>query len=108
LNGSTISRWKANWPEMTPAGLVYLDVAFRAARLAVEIDGRIHQRDLALFESDRWRQNTLVLQGWRVLRFTWLMLLDQPDQVIQTVRTALTSESRTAADPGRPRPRAGR
>ena len=53
---------------------VYLDVGFRRRRLAVEIDGREFHSDRKLFETDRWRQNALVLDGWRVLRFTWRMI----------------------------------
>jgi very-short-patch-repair endonuclease len=42
-----------------------------------------------LFESDRWRQNALVAQGWRVLRFTWAMLCDHPEAFISGVLDAL-------------------
>jgi very-short-patch-repair endonuclease len=69
--------------------LYYLDVGFRSQKLVLEIDGRIHQTDRHLFESDRWRQNALVLAGWRVLRFTWRMVEDHPDQFVRQVRRAL-------------------
>ena len=39
-----------------------------------------------MFESDRWRQNALVADGWRVLRFTWDMLHDHPEVVVAAVR----------------------
>ena len=68
------------WPPLL------LDIAFRARRLAVEIDGRLHEDDDDLFESDRWRQNALVMEGWDVLRFTWAMLRDHPDVVLATIR----------------------
>ena len=67
----------------------YLDIAFERIRLALEIDGRIHQTDRDLFESDRWRQNALVLAGWRVLRFTWTMLEEHPEEFVRQVRAAL-------------------
>jgi very-short-patch-repair endonuclease len=51
--------------------LFYIDIAFKRQKLAIEIDGRPHESDEDLFESDRWRQNALVADGWRVLRFTW-------------------------------------
>ena len=69
--------------------LYYLDVGFRRIRLALEIDGRIHQNDPDLFESDRIRQNALILNGWRVLRFTWRMLDERPSYFIEQVRRAL-------------------
>ena len=52
--------------------LYYIDVAFRLPKMALEIDGRLHEEDEDLFESGRWRQNALVADGWRVLRFTWV------------------------------------
>jgi very-short-patch-repair endonuclease len=67
----------------------YLDIAFRSLRLAIEIDGRLHEDDPDLFESDRWRQNALVRDGWRVLRFTWAMLRDHPEAFVEEVRAAL-------------------
>jgi very-short-patch-repair endonuclease len=85
-----ITGWRSNHRVLIPdGGLYYLDVAFRRQRLASEIDGVIHQTDRALFESDRQRQNALVLEGWTILRFTWLMLNDDPDYVIITTRRAL-------------------
>jgi very-short-patch-repair endonuclease len=42
-----------------------------------------------LFESDRIRQNALLLRGWLVLRFTWQMLDQDPAYVIATTQEAL-------------------
>ena len=41
--------------------------------------------DEDLFESDRWRQNALVADGWRVLRFTWRMLKEHPEVVVAAI-----------------------
>lgn len=57
--------------------------------LALEIDGRLHETDREIFETDRWRQNHLVLQGWRVLRYTWAMLQQHPEVVVEDVNRAL-------------------
>ena len=66
----------------------YLDIAFERQRLACEIDGReFHDTDDA-FETDRERQNVIVLCGWTVLRFTWTMLTEQPDHVVWVTRQA--------------------
>jgi very-short-patch-repair endonuclease len=89
LRRARIADWKSNW-EVTVDGYTYfIDVAFRRLRLAVEVDGRIHETNEDLFESDRRRQNALVLTGWRVLRFTWPMLRDEPEAVVATIRQAL-------------------
>lgn len=84
-----IEGWKANLPFRDLGSLYYLDIAFGRIRLAIEIDGRFHEDDPDQFESDRWRQNALVFQGWRVLRFTWRMLHDEPGQFVRAVRRAL-------------------
>lgn len=72
--------------------LYYIDIAFGGSKLAVEIDGRLHELDEDLFESDRWRQNALVRAGWRVLRFTWAMVVDHPEMVVQEIRFALRND----------------
>ena len=89
LRRHRVTGWKANLPVWVAGHLYYIDIAFRGLRLAIEIDGRLHEDDTDLFESDRWRQNALVLEGWDVLRFTWAMLRDNPDVVISTIRAAL-------------------
>ena len=90
-----IRGWVSNHKVAIPAwGTYYLDIAFRRQRLAIEVDGRVHQADPALFESDRRRQNTLILEGWTVLRFTWHMLASDPDYVIATTRRALVRSDR--------------
>lgn len=68
----------------------YLDMAFEEQMLACEVDGReTHDNDDA-FETDRERQNALVMAGWTVLRFTWKMLQD-PDYVVWATRRALAT-----------------
>ena len=59
----------------------------------------MHETDEDLFESDRWRQNALVLEGWMVLRFTWTMITQDPDYVIETTRAALARRATPGAGP---------
>jgi very-short-patch-repair endonuclease len=89
LHGARIEGWKSNWPVVLAGRLYYIDIAFRAQRLAVEIDGRLHETDEDQFQTDRWRQNDLILAGWRVIRFTWEMLQDHPEMVLAIIRRAL-------------------
>jgi very-short-patch-repair endonuclease len=100
LHAARITGWTANLAVQVRGRRYYLDIAFLRERLVVEIDGRIHEQDLGLFESDRWRQNALVQAGWRVLRFTWSMLVDHPEEFLREIRTALEIQrqiKRTAA-----------
>jgi very-short-patch-repair endonuclease len=93
LRGAGITGWRANYAVWLGNQLYYLDVAFEAVKLVLEIDGRLHEDDPGVFENDRWRQNDLVRAGWRVLRFTWSMLTEHPEEVLSTVRAALVQPS---------------
>lgn len=86
LRAAGITGWQANRPVRINGLNVYPDVVFRRQRLVIEIDGREFHSDREAFESDRRRQNLLVLNGWRVLRITWRMIQDEPDQLIAMVR----------------------
>ena len=89
MRAAGITGWRANRP-LSVGGVTYFpDVRFGRARLLIEVDGREYHSDEEVFQSDRWRQNLLVLDGWCVLRFTWRMLQDRPDEVIAMIRQAL-------------------
>ena len=90
LRRARICGWRTNLPVFLGGRLYYIDIAFPLLKVAIEIDGRLHEDDKELFESDRWRQNALVADGWRVLRFTWDMLQEHPEVVVAAVRAALT------------------
>lgn len=89
LRAARILGWQTNWPVIVAGLLYYIDIAFPALRLAVEIDGRLHEDKQDLFQSDRWRQNALVLSGWRVIRFTWEMVRDHPEVMLENIRRLL-------------------
>ncbi len=63
-----------------------LDYALPSIMLAVEIDGyRPHGLSMKGFQTDRHRQNLLVLSGWRILRFTIRDLRIGMDQCLDMV-----------------------
>ena len=95
LRKAGITRWKANRPVVLDDFTCYVDVIFSNLKLAIEIDGRLFHTGAEVFETDRWRQNKLVLDGWCVLRFTWTMIEEQPETVLAMVREAI--EMLTAA-----------
>jgi len=94
LRSAGITGWKTNQPINLDGTTYYLDVLFRGIRLVIEIDGREHHIGKDVFEADRWRQNLLVLDGWCVLRFTWAMLVERPDEVVAMIRSALAMLAR--------------
>jgi very-short-patch-repair endonuclease len=95
LREAGITGWKANQPVVLNGSTCYVDVIFRKMKLAIEIDGRLFHTGAEVFETDRWRQNLLILDGWCALRFTWTMIEEQPETVLAMVREAI--EMLTAA-----------
>jgi very-short-patch-repair endonuclease len=89
LRHAGITGWKANRPIVLNDSTFYVDILFRKLKLVIEIDGRLYHTGTEVFETDRWRQNLLVLNGWFVLRFTWTMIEEQPEKVIAMVREAI-------------------
>ncbi|QEN16150.1 DUF559 domain-containing protein [Mycolicibacterium sp. ELW1] len=87
LRQAEITGWKANFA----VGGYVVDIAFPHQRVAIEIDGWAFHSDQAAFQNDRIRQNRLALQGWQVLRFTWLDLTQHPDRVLNQVRVAISA-----------------
>ena len=69
--------------------LVRVDFAWPAQRLVVETDGFAFHADRAGYRSDRRRTNALILDGWRVLRFSWEDVVREPAAVVAAVRAAL-------------------
>ncbi len=82
--------WVANQRVRAGGRWYILDVAFPAARLAIEVDGRAFHSDARAFQHDRTRQNDLVAAGWTVLRFTWADLVERPEHVLEAITTGLT------------------
>ena len=85
LRSAGIGGWRANLAVFLDGGNYYLDIAFRRERLALEIDGFVHHSSREMFESDRVRQNQLMLAGWTVLRYTWATLEHHPEVFVREV-----------------------
>lgn len=81
LRAAKIGGWQANVPvfanQYDPA-IAWLDIAFRALRLGIEIDGAEHHATMSSFVGDRERDERLALMGWQVVRFTAKRVLDDP------------------------------
>lgn len=78
-----------------PSQNVYLhgfevDAVWHDRRLIVELDGYESHRTRQAFERDRERDACLAEHGWRVLRFTWLQVVHEPETVVGALRRTLT------------------
>jgi len=79
------------WTTNHPVNGYRVDVAFVVEKVAVEVDGFAFHSDSDAFHNDRVRQNSIALQGWQILRFTWLDLTEYPERVLATVRSAISA-----------------
>lgn len=78
--------------EVDLAGRRYrVDFAYPDQKVAIEYDGFEPHSGRAQFERDRQRQNTFVLSGWTILRFTRADLADRPRRIVDEVAAALRS-----------------
>ena len=89
LRAAGITGWQANKAVIVDGVTYYPDALFSSARLLIEVDGYEYHSEKEVFETDRRRQNLLILDGWCVLRFTWRMLEERPDEVLAVIRRAL-------------------
>lgn len=77
------------WVLGLPLGPYLIDLAFPAARLAVEVDGWAWHTDPTRFAADRRKGNAITRAGWDLLRFTWHDLDGRPESCIQEIRELL-------------------
>ena len=70
-----------------------VDVLWPAQRLIVEVDGYEFHGPRPAFERDRRRDGRLLAAGYRVLRVTWLELVERPERVLATIVAALGNSS---------------
>lgn len=75
----------AGWQCAFPSGAHVIDVAFPAARVAIEVDGWAWHMDAGRAVADKRRQNALVRQGWTILRYTWHDLVGRPKAVLAEI-----------------------
>ncbi len=58
-----------------------VDFTWSEQRLAIETDGRDAHLTRSAFEEDRRRDAALTAAGWRVVRFTWRQVSQEPRYV---------------------------
>jgi Transcriptional regulator, AbiEi antitoxin/AbiEi antitoxin C-terminal domain len=70
-----------------------LDLAYPARLVGIELDGKDGHLNEVAFEVDAVRDNRLLLAGWTVLHYTWRRFIEEPSDVIDEVRVALTPDA---------------
>jgi len=95
LRAARIRGWRANHAVVLGTSTAYLDVAFCAVKLAVEIDGREFHESWACRVRDAARDRRLAASGWLVIRFSAKEVLDDPDAFVREVADVL--DARLAA-----------
>ena len=66
-----------------------VDFAWHGSQVIVETDGYSTHRTRQAFARDRRRDQLLATSGWRVVRFTWEEVTQQPRHVAEVVRNLL-------------------
>lgn len=79
-------------------GRRWLDAVWEWARLVAEIDGRWHM-DVRAWWADMQRDNELIVDGYRVLRFPAFVVRDNPEVVAAQITQALRRADGRATEP---------
>lgn len=85
LRGAGIQGWVLGHP----LGPYWIDLAFPAERVAIEVDGWAWHVDPDRFRNDRRKGNYITRSGWDLLRFTWHGLQGQPAESIAEISQTL-------------------
>jgi hypothetical protein len=82
---------ETQYPFKTASGAFvgYVDFAWPQLRLLLEADGFEFHSKRADHRNDCRRLNAFTCRGWLLLRVTWEDVVFQPDEVVETVRTAM-------------------
>lgn len=78
-----------------------VDFLWPDARLVVETDDRASHERNATYERDRDRDGHLQEAGYRLRRFTWKKITNEPDEVIRSLKALLPYPANTASTAAR-------
>jgi very-short-patch-repair endonuclease len=95
LRDAGVGGWQTNVEVRLADGTFFLDVAFVAQQVGVEVDGwEFHARQPRDFDATLRRHSILESAGWRVLHFTWSHLVDDPAWVLERIVQTVERENR--------------
>ena len=85
-NKAGLPRPHVQFPVVADGRTFFIDFAYPAQMLAIELDGWRFHGGRRSWEADIRRSNALVALGWRVLRGTWTDLQERPGALVERVR----------------------
>ncbi len=92
LRQGGVRGWRANYcVSLGREEDAFLDIAFIARRLGLEIDGWRHHGERSAFLRDRRRDVLLAAAGWSVVRFAAEAVLNRPEEFVAAVRQVLAA-----------------
>lgn len=80
-----------------PAFYARVDLADPLLRIVVEAEGYAFHGGRKDFDRDCRRYNSLVVEGWRVVRFSWEQVMFEPELVKATLRALVAQQKRTGS-----------
>lgn len=94
LREANVQGWCTNFMIKVGSEHYFVDLAFRAIRLAVEVDGWEHHGSRWAFGQDRQRDRKLAALQWHVVRFTASEIFDAPASFAGEVRRLVATRAR--------------
>jgi hypothetical protein len=85
------------WRRQFSVGMYILDFYCPAAHLGVELDGADHFTPDGEYNDERRMEYLWVEHGIRVLHFENKLIFEQPENVLETIRLALSGETPPSA-----------
>lgn len=95
LTGAALAEPRLEFRVHDPAGrfVAQVDLAYPAARLAIELDSLSFHLNAESFVRDRRRFRALALAGWQVLPFSWDDYKQRPHELVAQIRSVLDGNS---------------
>lgn len=78
-----------------------MDFAWPDKRIGIDVDGEMHHRGWAKMAADRRKDNVALDMGWKLYRYTSMMLRDETVACMEQVKRAL-GEGDNGDQPDRP------
>lgn len=72
-----------------------LDFCWAELMLAIEVDGWMYHSSTAAFHGNKTRKNSLVVDGYAILEYTWIHVTKTPADVVREIKNAYEARRRS-------------